>query len=76
MVLNHFRSLLVILPLALSALQAVAVPNTIYIISNAETPSLGLPGFTPVGAHRVQQCLPPVSSFLLSGCRSKFLRFW
>ncbi|CAA7263716.1 unnamed protein product [Cyclocybe aegerita] len=36
--------------------------NTLYIISNAETPSLRLPGLTPVGLTRVQECLPPLLS--------------
>ncbi|KAF9557809.1 hypothetical protein CPC08DRAFT_764354 [Agrocybe pediades] len=34
--------------------------NTVYVISNAETPSLQLPGLTPVGLQRVQECLPPI----------------
>ncbi|TFK31322.1 hypothetical protein BDQ12DRAFT_694331 [Crucibulum laeve] len=41
-----------------------AFPNTVYIISNAETPSLGLPGLTPVGIQRVEQCIPSVFASL------------
>ncbi|KAF9258228.1 hypothetical protein L218DRAFT_948559 [Marasmius fiardii PR-910] len=37
-----------------------AANNTIYIISNAETPSLNRPGLTPVGERRAQQCIPSV----------------
>ncbi|KDR74829.1 hypothetical protein GALMADRAFT_280180 [Galerina marginata CBS 339.88] len=39
---------------------AFAFTNPVYIISNAETPSLKLPGLTPVGKKRVQNCLPPL----------------
>lgn len=58
---SHFRSLLYVLPLALSALAQLEVPNTIYFISNAETPSLDRPGLSPVGRYRAYECLPPVS---------------
>ncbi|KAG7095533.1 hypothetical protein E1B28_006270 [Marasmius oreades] len=40
--------------------QALQVNNTIYIISSAETPSLGRPGLTPIGQQRAQQCIPNV----------------
>lgn len=59
MVFNHFRSLLVILPLALSVFAQVT--NNVYIISNAETPALDLPGLTTVGRYRAYECLPAVS---------------
>ncbi|KAF9456474.1 hypothetical protein BDZ94DRAFT_1241512 [Collybia nuda] len=57
MVFNRFRSLLVVLPLALSAFAQVAT-NNVYIISNAETPALDLPGLTTVGRYRAYECLP------------------
>ncbi|KJA14135.1 hypothetical protein HYPSUDRAFT_59542 [Hypholoma sublateritium FD-334 SS-4] len=38
--------------------QSKTFNNTIYIISNAETPSLNLPGLTPIGALRAEECLP------------------
>ncbi|KAF8963537.1 hypothetical protein BDZ97DRAFT_1758610 [Flammula alnicola] len=57
MVFNLFHSFTVTVVLALSA-AAAPFNNTIYIISNAETPSLGLPGLTPIGLQRVQDCLP------------------
>ncbi|KAF5368297.1 hypothetical protein D9757_010528 [Collybiopsis confluens] len=37
-----------------------AVPNTVYIISNAETPSLKRPGLTPVGLKRADECIPGI----------------
>lgn len=58
---SHFRFLFCALPLALSALAQLEVPNTIYFISNAETPSLDRPGLSPVGRYRAYECLPPVS---------------
>ncbi|KAK1220651.1 hypothetical protein PQX77_016607 [Marasmius sp. AFHP31] len=33
-----------------------------YIITNAETPSLGRPGLTPVGRQRAESCIPSVFS--------------
>ena len=62
MVSNRFLSLTTLLTLAASAF-AANVDNPIYIISNAETPSLNLPGLTPVGLERATQCLPPVRPF-------------
>ncbi|KAF8148452.1 hypothetical protein B0H34DRAFT_737105 [Crassisporium funariophilum] len=50
-----FCSFVVAIALALSV---TAFNNTVYIISNAETPSLQLPGLTPIGLQRVQDCLP------------------
>lgn len=35
--------------------------NNIYLIRNAETASLNLPGLTPVGQERADSCLPNVS---------------
>jgi len=39
---------------------SLAFPNPIYVIRNAETPSLGYEGLTPVGRARAQNCLPHV----------------
>jgi len=41
-----------------TVVSAAAFNNTVYIISNAETPSLDLPGLTPIGKQRVEECLP------------------
>jgi len=57
MVFNLFHSFT--LPL-IFALSAAAFNNTVYLISNAETPSLGLPGLTPIGFQRANDCLPSV----------------
>ena len=35
--------------------------NPIYLIGTAETPSLSLPGLTPIGQQRADVCLPQVS---------------
>uniref|UniRef100_A0A8H7XSI9 Uncharacterized protein n=1 Tax=Psilocybe cubensis TaxID=181762 RepID=A0A8H7XSI9_PSICU len=48
---------------AISTATLVETPpinNTLYIISNAERPSLRLPGLTPVGFKRSRNCLPNV----------------
>lgn len=49
-ILIHFCFLLTVL----------AFNNTVYVISNAETPSFGLPGLTPIGVQRAQTCIPAV----------------
>jgi hypothetical protein len=59
MVFNLFHSFTSTLPF-IFALSAAAFNNTVYIISNAETPSLGLPGLTPIGLQRANDCLPSV----------------
>ena len=64
-----FRSFRTLIALALSPLilnipsPVKALPgitNTIYIVPNAETPSMQLPGLTPVGLDRAENCLPDV----------------
>jgi hypothetical protein len=55
-----FTALLSTLALLSPAL-AVSINNTLYIITNAERPSLGRPGLSPVGWLRAQSCIPPVS---------------
>ncbi|KAL4246662.1 hypothetical protein ABKN59_008867 [Abortiporus biennis] len=42
------------------ASHVLAIKNTVYIISNAETPSLGRPGLTPIGAQRAIDCVPGI----------------
>lgn len=45
---------------AVSATDSNSVKNPIYIISNAEVPSLGRPGLSIIGEQRATQCLPEV----------------
>ncbi|KAL0946322.1 hypothetical protein HGRIS_012561 [Hohenbuehelia grisea] len=40
----------------------MAIPNSIYILRNAETPSLGIEGLSPVGKQRATSCIPSVFS--------------
>ena len=49
--------LLLLLPL----IEAIIINNTIYIISNAERPSLDRPGLSPLGWQRASQCIPSTS---------------
>ncbi|KAJ7775471.1 hypothetical protein B0H16DRAFT_1507529 [Mycena metata] len=51
----------------LSPALAVSINNTLYIIGNAETPSLDLPGLTPIGLRRAQDCIPPIFADLNLG---------
>jgi hypothetical protein len=37
-----------------------AVSNTMFIITNAETPSLLRPGLTPIGLQRADECIPNI----------------
>lgn len=60
MVFNLFHSFAFAMVLVTVA-NAAKFNNTIYVISNAETPSLHLAGLTPVGAQRANTCLPAVS---------------
>ncbi|KAK0469366.1 uncharacterized protein EV420DRAFT_1633778 [Desarmillaria tabescens] len=53
-------------PLLLVA-SAFAIENTVYIITNAETPSLHRPGLTPIGHHRAGHCIPEVFGNLSLG---------
>ncbi|KAF9557808.1 hypothetical protein CPC08DRAFT_33150 [Agrocybe pediades] len=57
MVLLFITFFLLVVDLAV-AVSNVTYTNTVYIITNAETPSLNLPGLTPVGKQRAEQCLP------------------
>ncbi|KIJ51642.1 hypothetical protein M422DRAFT_243959 [Sphaerobolus stellatus SS14] len=38
--------------------ESAEVNNTIYVTLNAESPSFGRPGSTPVGVRRAQNCIP------------------
>ncbi|PPQ92015.1 hypothetical protein CVT25_004872 [Psilocybe cyanescens] len=61
---SAFQNMIVLLTLAGSAL---AISNPIYVISNAEVPSLFRPGLSPVGLQRATQCLPQLFSTLNIG---------
>ncbi|TFK31756.1 hypothetical protein BDQ12DRAFT_729265 [Crucibulum laeve] len=53
------RSTLSLVILAFTLVSCVlAFPNTLYVIRNAEVPSLGRPGLTTVGKTRATSCLP------------------
>ncbi|KAJ7306191.1 hypothetical protein DFH08DRAFT_902359 [Mycena albidolilacea] len=52
-------ALLYTLTLFSSAL-SITINNTLYLITNAERPSLGRPGLSPLGMRRAQECIPPV----------------
>ncbi|KAK0484969.1 hypothetical protein IW261DRAFT_1416858 [Armillaria novae-zelandiae] len=56
----------IFVPLLLAA-SALAIENTVYIITNAETPSLQRPGLTPIGHHRAGHCIPEVFGNLSLG---------
>jgi len=45
----------------------LSITNPIYIITNAEQPSLSRPGLTPVGYKRANECLPALFSTLNIG---------
>ncbi|KAF9002745.1 hypothetical protein BDQ17DRAFT_1425699 [Cyathus striatus] len=49
-----------IVALLLLVVQCMCISNPIYIISNAEAPSLNRPGFTPIGKQRAEECIPPI----------------
>lgn len=42
----------------------VGISNPVYVITNAEQPSLFRPGLTPVGLQRATECLPAVGPIL------------
>jgi hypothetical protein len=54
------KSLFSTITLLVAARAVSAVTNPIYIISNAEVPSLGRPGLSIIGEQRATQCLPEV----------------
>ncbi|KJA23941.1 hypothetical protein HYPSUDRAFT_66033 [Hypholoma sublateritium FD-334 SS-4] len=45
----------------------LSITNPIYIITNAEQPSLSRPGLTPIGYKRANECLPELFSTLNIG---------
>ena len=57
MILTSITTLILVMVLGVLADD---YPNAIYIIPNAEVPSLGVPGLTPIGQERAQVCLPDV----------------
>ncbi|KAG7095532.1 hypothetical protein E1B28_006269 [Marasmius oreades] len=58
--------LLITFFVGIGCLAATAKPPY-YIISNAETPSFGRPGLTPVGKRRAEECIPNLFSNLNIG---------
>lgn len=56
---------LILLSYTTFALADDSIKNTIYIITNAERPSLGRPGLTPVGLQRAIDCIPNVRRVLI-----------
>ncbi|KAF8152933.1 hypothetical protein B0H34DRAFT_677167 [Crassisporium funariophilum] len=61
----HYLQATFLLPAILASVSAVT--NPIFIISNAEQPSLSRPGLTPVGIQRAAECLPDLFSTLNIG---------
>ena len=43
----------------------LSITNPVYIITNAEQPSLSRAGLTPIGYKRANECLPEVPIFLI-----------
>ncbi len=42
----------------------LSITNPVYVITNAEQPSLSRPGLTPIGYKRANECLPEVPILL------------
>ncbi|KDR76981.1 hypothetical protein GALMADRAFT_423468 [Galerina marginata CBS 339.88] len=63
----YSRKLKTLCGLLALASSALAIANPIYIITNAEQPSLSRPGLTPVGLKRATECLPALFSTLNIG---------
>ncbi|KAF9036307.1 hypothetical protein BJ165DRAFT_1409072 [Panaeolus papilionaceus] len=57
----------VVATIMMASAASAAFNNTFYIISNAETPSLNLPGLTPVGLDRATNCIPSLFADLNIG---------
>ncbi|KAF9269529.1 hypothetical protein L218DRAFT_273561 [Marasmius fiardii PR-910] len=55
------------LPILILAGYSVAATPPYYIIPNAETPSLGRPGLTPIGEKRAEVCIPGIFAKLNIG---------
>ncbi|KAF9558630.1 hypothetical protein CPC08DRAFT_709462 [Agrocybe pediades] len=58
----HLKKISGILALVGCALADEIINNTMYIISNAEQPSLSRGGLSPVGFRRANECLPQLFS--------------
>jgi hypothetical protein len=56
----------IIVGLLLCVQPILSITNPIYIITNAEQPSLSRPGLTPVGLQRANECVPAVSRLILN----------
>ncbi|KAF8187848.1 hypothetical protein K438DRAFT_1972553 [Mycena galopus ATCC 62051] len=48
------------LALLFTTVSSISINNTLYIITNAERPSLGRTGLSPIGAVRAEGCIPSV----------------
>ncbi|KAF7355895.1 Phosphoglycerate mutase family [Mycena venus] len=53
-------TLLSILALLFATVSSISINNTLYIITNAERPSLRRPGLSPIGMERAESCIPAV----------------
>ncbi|KAF7342226.1 Phosphoglycerate mutase family [Mycena venus] len=54
-------AILLLYTLALfSTASSISINNTLYLIRNAERPSMRRPGLTPVGLERARSCIPSV----------------
>ncbi|KAF7342227.1 Phosphoglycerate mutase family [Mycena venus] len=50
-----------------STASSISINNTLYLISNAERPSMRRPGLTPIGMERAESCIPSVFGALNLG---------
>ncbi|KAJ7856589.1 hypothetical protein B0H13DRAFT_2672948 [Mycena leptocephala] len=53
-------TLLSIFALLFATVSSISINNTLYIITNAERPSLRRPGLSPIGKERAESCIPAV----------------
>ncbi|KAJ7890751.1 hypothetical protein B0H13DRAFT_2277020 [Mycena leptocephala] len=61
-------AILLLYTLALcSTALSISINNTLYLISNAERPSMRRPGLTPIGMERAESCIPSVFGALNLG---------
>ncbi|KAJ6551769.1 hypothetical protein B0H19DRAFT_1264403 [Mycena capillaripes] len=55
------------LALLFAAVSSISINNTLYIITNAERPSLRRLGLSPIGMERAESCIPTVFGALNLG---------
>ncbi|KAJ6481985.1 hypothetical protein C8R45DRAFT_1003697 [Mycena sanguinolenta] len=48
------------LAILFATVSSISINNTLYIITNAERPSLRRPGLSPIGMERAQSCIPDI----------------